>query len=326
MDDVINSTMEDTRRKLLENFDAEVHDRLRINMEQSREYLDRYSKLLWELTRHELGKRAKFNSDYLNFDLQTSIEGIDVPTGHYYMARQGIEGHRYRLGHPLAQHVLAQAADRQLNTAEIVFGYTGWRQKSIALEPFLGKTGILAAQKLSIRGVDDQDHILLAANLDDGTPLDPKNARRLFDLPIAKTKIAWIDLGPPEKLNLDAQRNKILSQVNASRAKWFDEEIEKLDCWADDLKVGLEFEIKEIDKQIKEARRASASALTLEDKLTGQKNIKSLEGLRNQKRRSLFDAQDEVDKQKADLISQIEGKLEQEVETHPLFVIRWSIQ
>ena len=34
-------------------------------------------------------------------------------------------------------------------------------------------------------------------------------------------------------------------------------EAEKLDGWADDLKVGLEREIKEIDRQIKEARRAA---------------------------------------------------------------------
>ena len=39
--------MEDTRRKLLENFDAEVHDRLKINMAQSKEYLDRYARMLW---------------------------------------------------------------------------------------------------------------------------------------------------------------------------------------------------------------------------------------------------------------------------------------
>jgi hypothetical protein len=40
---------------------------------------------------------------------------------------------------------------------------------------------------------------------------------------------------------------------------------DKLDGWADDLKVGLERDIKEIDRQIKEARRAATAALTLED-------------------------------------------------------------
>ena len=45
----------------------------------------------------------------------------------------------------------------------------------------------------------------------------------------------------------------------------------KLDGWADDLKVGLERELKELDRQIKEARRAATIALTLEEKLAGQR-------------------------------------------------------
>jgi hypothetical protein len=65
--------------------------------------------------------------------------------------------------------------------------------------------------------------------------------------------------------------------------------------------------------------------LALEDKPAGQKQIKSLETIRNQKRRSLFDAQDEIDKQRAELIAQIEGRLKQKVASELLFVVRWRI-
>jgi hypothetical protein len=44
--------------------------------------------------------------------------------------------------------------------------------------------------------------------------------------------------------------------------------------------VGLEREIKEFDRQIKEARRAAVAALTLEEKLAGQKQIKAIEAER----------------------------------------------
>lgn len=84
-------------------------------------------------------------------------------------------------------------------------------------------------------------------------------------------------------------------------ARFFEDEADKLDGWADDLKLGLEREIKELDRQIREARRAATTALTLEEKLTGQRQIKALEAQRNQKRRTLFDAQDEVDKQRDEL-------------------------
>ena len=128
METNITATMEDTRRKLLENFDAEVHDRLKINMTQSKEYLDRYARMLWAVTKHELRKSAKFDDDYLTFMLKASPGGIDVAAGSYFMSQQGIDGHRYRLGHPLAQHILSTAASRKLNGGSIVFDYTAWPQ------------------------------------------------------------------------------------------------------------------------------------------------------------------------------------------------------
>ncbi|EGQ60570.1 helicase, SNF2 family, putative, partial [Acidithiobacillus sp. GGI-221] len=66
-------------------------------------------------------------------------------------------------------------------------------------------------------------------------------------------------------------------------------------------------------------------ALTLEEKLAGQKQIKALEAQRNQKRRSLFDAQDQVDRQREELIAQIEGKLNQHATDEKLFALRWSL-
>jgi hypothetical protein len=71
---------------------------------------------------------------------------------------------------------------------------------------------------------------------------------------------------------------------------FFEAEAKKLDCWADNLKVVLERDIKEFDRQIKEAKRPATAALTLEAKLEGQNQVKALENQRNQKRRSLFEA------------------------------------
>ena len=60
-------------------------------------------------------------------------------------------------------------------------------------------------------------------------------------------------------------------------------------------------------------------------KLAGEKQIKALEAQRNQKRRSLFDAQDEVDRQREELIAMIEGKLKQKTDLAKLFALKWSI-
>jgi len=77
--------------------------------------------------------------------------------------------------------------------------------------------------------------------------------------------------------------------------------------------VGLEREIKELDRQIKEFRRAAVAVLTLEGKLAGQKQIKAIEAEQGNRRRAFFDAQDEIDRRREQLINEIERKLQQKV-------------
>jgi len=60
-------------------------------------------------------------------------------------------------------------------------------------------------------------------------------------------------------------------------------------------------------------------------KAPGQKQIKALETQRSQKRRSLFEAQDEVDRQREVLIAAIERKLDQTITTEKLFAMRWQL-
>ncbi len=325
MDENINVTMEDTRRKLLENFDAEVHDRLKMNMDKSREYLDRYARMLWYVTKHELAMLAKFDDDYLSFNIASVPLGAGAPSGQYYMTKQGLDGHRYRLGHPLAQHILSNAAARDLEGANFVFDYGAWAQNSVALESFVGSSGTLTAHKMSIRGSDDQDHIIITAITDDARRIDGKAAMRLFELPARNLGSANLVVPSTIACAVDAERQSIMESLATRQAKWFEEELDKLEGWADDMKSALEFDIKELDRTIKEARRTSALVATLEEKLACHKRIKDLESQRNSKRKSLFDAQDEIDERKSSLIGDVEARLQQSVEMTEMFAIRWSL-
>lgn len=102
-------------------------------------------------------------------------------------------------------------------------------------------------------------------------------------------------------------------------------EVEKLEAWAEDLKQGLEQEIKELDKQIKDARKAASIAGNLEQKLAAQKETRTLESKRNKLRRDLYERQDAIESERNDLIEDLEQHLQQKVDTSTLFLLRWSL-
>jgi ERCC4-related helicase len=326
MDSQINETMDDTRQKLLENFDAEVHDRLKVNLTKSKEYLNRYERMLWSVTQHELVKHAKFDDQYLTFFLKSCPDGLKAPTGAYYLSKAGLDGHRYRTGHPLAQHALSEAASRELRGAEIIFDYSAWPQKAVSIEPYVGKSGTLTAHKLSVRGADDQDHIILVAVTDDGKRMDQRTTMRLFDLPARKNGPAGVELSETIKQAIESRRKAILNELAERQAAWFDEEMEKLDNWADDKRAGLKADLKELDDQIKELKREVRQTGNLPDKLALQRQIKALQTKRDEAWRTYDDAAKDIEIEKDKLLDQIEERLGQEVSEEELFTIRFEVR
>jgi adenine-specific DNA-methyltransferase len=325
----INEAMAHTRQELLENFDDEVREKLRIRDEASKAFLNRFERQLMQLTRHELNGHAEFLADSaFRLKVLPFPEKADqIPLGLYELPRRSGEAHLYRRSHPLAEALMARAKSRELIPAEIQFDYAKYDGKISVLESLIGQTGWLTASIFTIESLDQaEDHLIVTAMTDQGLMLDEEAAARLLSLPAAVTGAVSVPSHVDILADSTRQRqSNIQKEITERNARFFEAEAEKLDGWADDLKVGLERDIKELDKQIKEARRSSTASLTLEEKLAGQKQIKDLESQRNQKRRSLFDAQDDVDRQREALIAKIEGKLQQKETFQQLFSVRWAL-
>lgn len=327
----INEAMTTTRKKLLEHFDDEVREKLRDRDKDSKAVLGQFERQLIRLSRHELNGHATFNGEGTFELISTPFPNrpdlaSQIPLGRYELPRRSGDSHLYRIGHPLADALIAQAKERVLAPEDLTFSYDDHEGKVSILEPFLGHSGWLAASRYTVESLDQtEDYLILAAHTDSGQVLDEETARRLLSLPAHSN--GPVTHAPPTSLNELAhkERARIGRDISERNAEFFEAEATKLDNWADDLKVGLEREIADIDRQIKEARRAASAALTLEEKLAGQKQIKALENHRKERRRSLFDAQDEIDDNRERLIGSIEGKLKAESSEEELFTIRWNL-
>jgi superfamily II DNA or RNA helicase len=326
----ISEAMTSTRRKLLENFDDEVREKLRIRDEASRAYLNRLERFLMQVTEHELRDSAVFVGDSA-FKLKTCPfpdKEPDIPLGLYELPRRSRDAHLYRLNHPLAEAVLEQAKLRELPPVKISFDYSKHGGKVSVLEQLVGTSGWLSLSRLSVEALDQaEDHLIFSGITDLGIALEEEVMLRMMSLAgaICSAETAIESISEELRKQAGSRQQTIQQAISERNAQFFAAEADKLDSWADDLKLGLERDIKELDRQIKDARRSATTALTLEEKLAGQKRMKAIESMRTEKRRSLFEAQDKVDRQRDELISQIEGKLSQKTSLEELFCVRWKL-
>ena len=156
--------------------------------------------------------------------------------------------------------------------------------------------------------------------------MDQGTAMRLFDLPAHRNGPAGIELSDLIKKTIESRRKSILNEMAERQAAWFDDEMEKLDNWAEDKRAGLKADLKELDDKIKKLKREVRRTGNLPDKLTLQGKVKALETKRDEAWRAYDDAAKEIEGQKDNLLDQVEERLGQEVSEEELFTIRFSVQ
>lgn len=323
LDERIQARMASTRQLLLDNVDEEVTDRLRVHRDKTLTSLSERERWLWELTRAETEGVASFDTNAPRFH----YTGSDGPHGAYGLDWKQAEAsgdHFYRQDHPLATTFVERALARRLSPAVVCFDYDAYGAIVSDLQPLIGQSGWLELGRLTIESFEPEEFLLLTARTDDGTWLDPETVTRLMRLP---TTI--LQESVPNVPDLLEGRQQLIEHhihdVDASNARFFEDEVQKLDRWSDDLKQGLEREIQDIDRQIRETKKLAALTGTLAEKLEHQRAVKTLESARSQKRRHLFESQDDIERQRDGLIEQTERQLQQKRSFTPIYTVRWEL-
>jgi superfamily II DNA/RNA helicase len=328
MDDSIQNNLSETRQTLLENFDAEVHEKLKLNLRESTMYLDTYNRWLWDTTRYYLGDNADFSEHEYSFVLKNNpFPTEEIDAGPYKIGKNIEDAHVYRPGHSLAQRILADIKSKPSDDSEIVFNYSNNQAIISVLQPLVGTSGILKISNFTVESFEAEDNIVLSAITDSGDVIESEIIKKIFQLSADSTTPQQISDENKGKLNeLEDKYVKIVStQIAERNGSFFDHEVDKLDNWAEDVKKGLEIDLRKLDIDIKTAKTNAKKIINLDEKLKAQREIKDWEKKRNDMRRRLFETQDDVELKKEKLLESVEARLAQQAKLETLFTIKWKI-
>jgi ERCC4-related helicase len=327
----INEKMKKTQEALIENFDEDIHDILKIKLDQAVARLDKVGRYFWGLTKHILHEKAKFDDSKYAFTLNKTLSLDDVPAGKYQLVRKGsaetiLNAHTYRLTHPLGEHVLAEGLEQETPPAQIEFDYSSHPTKISIIEALVGKSGWLTLKKLRMESLRAEEYLIFTGATDSGQILDAETCEKLFSCGTTSSPKSINDNTPQEllqnsKRQIDAKVSELVQENNI----FFQAEREKLEKWADDKILGAEQALTDTKNRMRALKREARTASTIEEQQKIQTEIRDLEKLQRRQRQEIFDVEDEIIDKRDELIDALEQRLKQTTHVDELFTIRWNV-
>jgi hypothetical protein len=337
MDEQIRSRLDDTRRSLLEHFDEDVHERLRVKMVDTKAQLDRVSKRFWAVTRFILEEMARFDDPVLAFQLVDPPRD-DIAPGRYHLiskshpqaeteAGEDTGRFLYRLSHPLGELVLDHAKKTDTPAASIVFDVTNHPTRLHVVESLRGKHGYLTLSRQVIESYETEEYLLFSGFDDQGQSLDPETMDKLFQCSGHVDSESTVPAIFADRLEGESKRHAdaTVSRSLEANNRHFQQAREKLERWADDMVVAAEKALRDTKEKIKVLQREARQATTLADQHRIQEEIQKLEKVKRRQRQDIFKVEDEIIEKRDSLIESLEKRLAQHTHRETLFTIRWSV-
>jgi len=322
----LEARTQETRRSVLDNLDADVVRHLNLTKNKTDQHLNDYQERLLLLARMMLPE-AQFEPHRF------------LHSGHWYNVRwQEAEDANARFLRPnegLGAKLIdtAKQSLAALPFATLAFDLDHTQNGQHAwLRGLRGQSGELVVEKLSLVAAHRQvEHLLVVARSDAGTWLDGASAQRLLTLP---ARVVADAAGPGEGADVAQQLAQQFAQQEAERLQealrlnehFFTEETEKLEAWAEDRRIALDIHLKQLDQEIREARKAARLLTSLQDKINVKRAIKQLEQERDRVMLDYHEEKKRIDAEEDSLLTGIEAALHITPQRQRLFAIRWCLK
>lgn len=323
--DQIDSKVQKTQEKLFENFDAQVVQKLKTTEDAIKMYITKYEQWLWKITKYLLTDKANFDERSLSFHLNNAFAKAELGT--YSLDKKREDAIHYRLGHTLAQNLIAEGKQLYTPTAKIKFNYSSSKLNYAELDKLKSKKGILKVVNLAMHSkAEELDLIVFAGATDSNEVLKDEVCQFLLTLPSSLED----DLYSINETKIDKQyaiqKQKHLDFVKLTDTNLMKNEIQKFEKWANDRITGSEQELKDVKKKIQEHERGTrVEGINADDLLDIQKKIRTLDRKKAKLRREIFDVEDAILAERDQMIDDAEGKLNRTTTEQEIFTIEWEL-
>lgn len=321
--DSINERMIAARQSILENFDEEVAAKLKNCADNTTASLDKFTQWMYHFFMIQGAERVEPLDEWR---FRCNFNGQEVMYCLRWKPAEENGDIFLRKEDALFQHLLRDASEIQLEQGHLVFRYSDSDRRIGFLDEHRGLRGVLSIDKLVYNGISEEEHLVFSIITEDGTTIDDDMMDRILQLP---SEI--VGDCPEEEEALIALREERLElqrqEVENANREYYLAECDKLDAYSEDLKNGLQHELKELKKLISDKKKEfrASTSLPLEEMLKIKDDINKLEAKRKKMQREIYDREDEIDAEKERLQAEIREKLKGNSRTEHIMTISFEI-
>jgi len=317
-EDKRNEIMQEVQAKLFDHFEVPVIERLKITLSETKIFLEKFEKWLWDLLRFYLHQTAQFIFDDYTFTLKDGER--------YTLNKKREDAKRLLVNGPIAKKFIAQGKKEATPFAHLEFDFSGQLKKYRDIENLKSQKGLIKISQLNVSSVIENHSLLLFSGITEAKEgLNDDICRFILGLNSKVKSLGKTDLTRIDEVHtlIKQERLKYLEDTDAALMQ---REFKKFHNWADDRIELLEGElkdakkeVKEIDKQAMQDGLSGAEVLSLQEKLAKAKRKVS------RLKREMFEREDEINEERDQMIVEAKNKLDREITEEEVFTISFEL-
>lgn len=317
-EDQIDQKVKEVQSKLFDNFEASVIEKLRTTYSETKVFIEKFEKWLWELIRFYLQNRAQFIYDDYTFILDNGEK--------YTLNKKREDAKRLLINSTFAQKMIDQGKKEKTPLAHISFNWSNMNVKHSEISSLKSKSGILRISNLEVSSEIESHSVLLFSGVTDADEILNDDICR-FILGLNSTVHGDFkgNLDVIEKHHTDVKTER-LKYLEDTDAALMQREFKKFHNWADDRIAELEAELKDAKKEEKEIdRSAMREGLSAAEVLALQEQLDKAKKKVSRLKKMMFDREEEITAERDNMITEAKNKLNRTITEEEIFTISFEL-
>jgi ERCC4-related helicase len=341
----INDRFIQTRHLVMEHYDDDVRNKLRLRNEQLNTQLSEIDEGIKEIVIKYLSDHLESTEDD-NIFLVKSLPGellLKMPedlVGQTISFRPVTNEERdqgairLHLYHPLVNELIneikSEESDGPLN---VTFEYTKGKHRISLLNDFVGQEGYLFLYKIVFQGIEAMEYLLPIAIIkfgDEWATLTEEQTEKLLTITLSEDVISKDHLSPDIEQSIsdsyETQKESLTNYLRIINEEYYDQERERIDLYTEESLMELEDQVDKKKREWNEEKRKLSRATNHEERMSLRDRVYKVEreyrrllSRRDQENLKSFE---EKDKQLKALEGRLKFKLEDVLILKAKFLIK----